>query len=48
MQMLLWKGGIDWKKVGGSKEKANSAASTAFHVGLHSVYLSCLAPPSYL
>lgn len=35
-----------WEKAKGSKEKANSAASTTFHMGLHWLYLSCLVPPS--
>lgn len=39
----------DWKKVGGSKEKANSAASTTFHVGLHRApvpHVRCPANPA--
>lgn len=44
MQMLPWEGGIDWKKVGGSKDKANSAASTTFHVGLHRAPVPCVLP----
>lgn len=34
----------DWKKVGGSKEKANSAASTTFHVGLHRAPVPLVLP----
>lgn len=49
MKKLLWEAGVyTWKKAKGSKEKANSAASTSFHMGLHSVSLSCLVPPSPL